>query len=74
MDERYIFKWVNDSINETFNPFWLKDTIHSFANHIEAEVPWYENLDLSTKIALISIRSFCLNIPIWIYHFGGYKT
>lgn len=65
MDERYIFKWVNDSINETFNPFWLKDTIHSFANHIEAEVPWYENLDLSTKIALIS-----LGVSVLTFLFG----
>lgn len=68
MNEGYIFRTENDSINEIFNPFWLNDTIFSLTNHIEAndtiynltnhivaKVSWYENLDLSTKIALISL-------------------
>lgn len=68
MNEGYIFRTANDSINEIFNPFWLNDTIFSLTNHIEAndtifnltnhieaKVSWYENLDLSTKIALISL-------------------
>lgn len=55
MNEEYIFKYTNDSINEIFKPFWFNDTIHSISNHIEKELSWYEKMDLSTKIALISL-------------------
>lgn len=55
MGEKYIFKWANDSINEVFKPLWLNDTTYHLPNHINAEVSWYETLDLSTKISLISL-------------------
>lgn len=55
MDEIYIFKLANDSINEAFSPFWINDTIHCLANHIKEETAWYEKMDLSTTIALISL-------------------
>lgn len=55
MNEGYIFKYTNDSINEIFKPFWFNDTIYSITNHIETNLSWYEKMDLSTKIALISL-------------------
>lgn len=55
MNEEYIFINANDSINEIFKPFWLNDTIYSITNHIETNLSWYEKMDLSTKIALISL-------------------
>lgn len=55
MNEEYIFKYTNDSINEIFKPFWFNDTIYSITNHIETNLSWYEKMDLSTKIALISL-------------------
>lgn len=54
MNEEYIFRNVNDSVNEIFKPFWLNDTIYSISN-IDANLSWYEKMDLSTKIALISL-------------------
>lgn len=55
MNEEYIFKNINDSINGIFSPFWLNNSICSIPNHIEMELSWYEKMDLSTKIALISL-------------------
>lgn len=55
MNEEFIFRNVNDSISNLFKPFWLNDTIYSISNHIESELSWYEKMDLSTKIALISL-------------------
>lgn len=55
MNEEYIFRNINDSINEIFRPFWLNDTIYPISNRIELELSWYEKMDLSTKIALISL-------------------
>lgn len=68
MDEEYVFWDVNDSINEIFKPFWHNDSINKIfmqfssndtisivSNHITDEILWYEKMDLSTKIALISL-------------------
>lgn len=55
MSEAYIFRNLNDSVNEIIKPFWFNDTICSLSNQITTETPWYEKMDLSTKIALISL-------------------
>lgn len=55
MSEVYIFRNLNDSVNEIIKPFWFNDTICSLSNQITTEIPWYEKMDLSTKIALISL-------------------
>ena len=55
MSEAYIFRNLNDSVNEITKPFWFNDTICSLSNQITTETPWYEKMDLSTKIALISL-------------------
>lgn len=65
MNTGYIFRSTNDSINEIFKPFWLNDTIFPISNHIEAELPWYEKMDLSTTIALIS-----LGVSVLTFLFG----
>lgn len=65
MNGEYIFRNVNDSISNLFNPFWLNDTIYSISNHIESELSWYEKMDLSTTIALIS-----LGVSVLTFLFG----
>lgn len=65
MDGEYIYRNTNDSISEIFKPFWLNDTIFCMSNHLEAELSWYEKMDLSTKIALIS-----LGISVLTFIFG----
>lgn len=55
MNVEYIFRNANDSVNDIFKPFWLNDTICFISNNIESELSWYEKMDLSTKVALISL-------------------
>lgn len=73
MNEEYIFRNANDSINEIFKPFWFNDTIYSISNHIESDIPWYETLDFSTKISLLSlivaIISLCVSVLIFFIGF-----
>ena len=74
MGEKYIFKWANDSINEVFKPLWLNDTTYHLPNHINAEVSWYETLDLSNKNFTNIISNFYFNILRWFYYIRIYKT
>lgn len=74
MNEEYIFRNTNDSINEIFKPFWLNDTIYSISNHIESDIPWYETLDFSTKISLLSliVAIISLIVSVIIFCVGFY--
>lgn len=65
MDGEYIYRNTNDSISEIFKPFWLNDTIFYMSNRLEEELSWYEKMDLSTKIALIS-----LGVSVLTFIFG----
>lgn len=75
MNCEYIFRNTSDSISNFFNPFWLNnDTIYSVSNHIESDIPWYETLDFSTKISLLSliVAIISLFVSVIIFCVGFY--